>query len=614
MKKIIFALMAACLLLVSCNSIESLLDTTNYSKADTSNFPATEKDATQIVNSIYAARTYYGKDPKEQTTWRNNAAGDEMLGDGNTETQGQDRLMEDSADNLADSWAAHYTTIFRANFAIEAITPLDDALFSSKEYKDYLLGQAYFLRGWTYWELAELFETVPLVTATEPVNNPRATVDEVYGQIAFDLKKAISLMSPNYDYTEGTTETTARATKYAAEAALGRVWLFYTGFYKKDSLPVAAPEGETAQPVTKSEVISCLKDIVSNSKFGLVDDPREIWCYTNEYSSGVAYGTDFGTYANKEDLHWLGNCCKESLFVTHFSLVDNDTYNRMSDYTGIRGGSGYKSPDAEGYPWSKGGYYALSVNANFVKEWLEDPDYGAQDKRLWGSIISIGKNTADELPWMEGQYIELPDCAMEDSDAISDQTEDTHFRTKKYNITLCYDGPEKKKLYNVFFKAMGSKDDRKTGDRSDIIHIRYADVLLMLDELQGTVDGMNQLRKRAGLAPYDSYTFERLQKERSHELCFEGFRFTDLRRWYPETAGQIINENQKKSHIWYRGIPMMWQDMTDGGASIAERYSKTRGFWQLPVSEITLSNGVLTQTPGWDGDTQWAKTRLPYKK
>ena len=161
---------------------------------------------------------------------------------------------------------------------------------------------------------------------------------------------------------------------------------------------------------------------------------------------------------------------------------------------------------------------------------------------------------------------------------------------------------------------MGSKDDRKTGDRSDIIHIRYADVLLMLDELQGTVDGMNQLRKRAGLAPYDSYTFERLQKERSHELCFEGFRFTDLRRWYPETAGQIINENQKKSHIWYRGIPMMWQDMTDGGASIAERYSKTRGFWQIPVSEITLSNGVLTQTPGWDGDTQWAKTRLPYKK
>lgn len=604
MKKILFTLVAACLLIVSCNSLESLLDTTNYSKSDTSNFPKTEKDATQIVNSIYAARAAYGKDPKEQPTWRNNAAADEMIGGGNTETQGQDRLLEDSAENLADSWAAHYKSIFRANFAIESIDKLEDNVFSSVDYKNYLIGQAYFLRGWTYWELAELFETVPIVTTTEPVNNPRASADSVFTQIANDLTAAIGLMSPKYDYTDGTSETTARATKYAAEAALARVWMFYTGFYKQSTLA----------GITKDQIISYLKDIVNNSHFGLVADPREIWCYTNDYSSGVAYGTDFGTYANKENLHWLGNCCKESIFVTHFSLVDNDNYNRMSDYTGIRGGKGYKNPDADGYPWSKGGYYALSVNSDFVKNWIEDPDYGVNDKRLWGSIFCTGSNTPDELPWMAGQYIELPNCAMENSDAISDQLEDTHFRTKKYNITLCYDGAEKKKFYNVFFKALGSKDDRKTGDRSDIIHIRYADVLLMLDELQQSVDGMNQLRTRAGLAPYSNYTFERLQKERSHELCFEGFRFTDLRRWYPETAGQIIDEAQKKCHVYYLGTSQMWKDVTDGGPSIAERYSKSRGFWMVPVSEINLSDGTLTQTPGWEGDTQWAKARLPYKK
>lgn len=606
MKKIIFALMSACLLVVSCNSIESLLDTTNYQKADTSNFPATEKDATQVVNSMYAAMSAYGKDPKRQPIWRNTTAGDEMIGGGNTETQGIDRLLEDSAENFADSWKAHYTTIFRANFAIESIEKMDDAVFSSTDYKNYLLGQAYFLRGWTYWELADLFETVPLVTATEPVNNPRATADEVFGQIASDFTTAIGLMSAKYDWTEGTSETTARATKYTAEAALARVWMFYTGFYGKSALA----------GIEKSQIVTYLKDIVNNSKYGLVDDPREIWCYTNEYSSGVAYGTDFGTYANKEDLHWVGNCCKESLWVTHFSIVDNDNYNRMSDYTGIRGGSGYQKPDAECYPWSKGGYYARSVNSNMVKEWIEDPDYGPKDLRLWGSIFCTGKNTPDYFPWMEGQYIELPEAAMEDhTDSKSDQTEDTHFRTKKYNVTICYDGAEKKKFYNVFFKAMGGKDDRKTGDRSDIIHIRYADVLLMLDELEGTVTGMNQLRKRAGLEPYDSYTFERLQKERLYELCFEGFRFTDLRRWYPKDAGKIIDDNQKKGKIWYVGNFQDWQDVP--GNTIADRYPKTRGFWMIPNSEITLSNNTLTQTPGWTSETgefEWVKTKLPYKK
>ena len=602
MKKIIFALVAACLLIVSCDSLDSLLDTTNYQKADTSNFPATEKDATQIINGIYASRALYGKDPKRQPIWRNTTAGDEMVGDGNTETQGIDRLMEDSAENFADSWAQHYATIFRSNFAIESITELDESLFSSADYKNYLIGQAYFLRGWTYWELAELFETVPLVTATDPVNNPRATADEVFTQIAEDFVTAIDLMSAKYDYTDGTTETTARATRYAAEAALARVWMFYTGFYKKNDLA----------GISKSQIISYLQDITTNSHFGLVDDPREIWCYTNEYSSGVAYGTDFGTYANQEDLHWLGNCCKESIFVTHFSIVDGTAYNRMSDYTGIRGGSSPKNPDKEGYPWSKGGYYARAVNTEMVREWLQDPDYGAKDIRLWGSVFCTGKNTPEYMPWMEGQYIELPDVAMDIDDA-SEQYEDTHFRTKKYNVTLCYDGAEKSKFYKIFFKAMGGTDDRKTGDRSDIIHIRYADVLLMLDELQGTVDGMNKLRARAGLEPYAGYSFEKLQKERLYELAFEGTRFTDLRRWYPETAGQLIDESQKKCHIFYLGSHQLWQDMTDN--NIAKRYNETRGFWMIPSSEITLSSEVLTQTPGWTSeDYQWAKTRLPYRK
>lgn len=604
MKKIIITLMTASLLFVCCDSIESLLDTTNYQKADTSNFPKTEKDATQIVNAIYAQTAKYYKDPKEQPTWRNLVAGDENLGDGNTETQGIDRLLEDDSSNLEPAWSGRYTTIFRANFAIESISALDDDLFSSVDYKNYLLGQAYFLRGWTYWELTQLFETVPVITATEPVNYPRASVDEVYSQITSDLLTAIDLMSAKYDYTEGTSETTARATKYAAEAALGRVWLFYTGFYKKTEMC----------GVSKKQVVDYLKDITEHSHFGLVKDPREIWNYTNDYSSGFAYGADFETYSSKNNLHWVGNACKESIWITHFSYVNGDGYNRMSDYTSLKGGSGVKNPDKETYPYAKG-YYARAVNTNMVKDWITDPDYGTQDIRLWGSLFATGK-IDQKLDWMKGQYVELPDFEMETS-VVDEQYEDSHFRVKKYIGTVAYDGAAKKTLYKIWFRAGfgSSPNDLKTGDRSDVIHIRYADVLLMLDELEETVTGMNQLRQRAGLKPYDKYTFERLQKERRYELAFEGFRFPDLRRWYPEKAGEIINNNQLGSYVMYKGTDQTWTDVP--GLTIKDRYAKTRGFCMIPPEQITLSEGVLTQTPGWteaDGDFEWAKTRLPYTK
>ena len=136
----------------------------------------------------------------------------------------------------------------------------------------------------------------------------------------------------------------------------------------------------------------------------------------------------------------------------------------------------------------------------------------------------------------------------------------------------------------------------------------------MLDELQGTVDGMNQLRKRAGLEPYGSYSFDKLQKERRYELAFEGTRFTDLRRWYPKDAGRIINESQEGVYIEHRGkvIEKGWQNLA--GNTIEKRYNETRGFWMIPTSEIVLSEGILEQTPGWtdDFDYLWNKNRLPY--
>ena len=269
MKHTIYVILAAAAAL--CAGCDDALDTTNYSKYDTSTFPTSQKDAEQIVTSIYNRLGEVYKNPEGATVFIHVLAGDDMFGGGstsNTGAQGWDRLMYVSTDNtsIQSTWKTMYEATFRANYAIEQIPLIADDLFQSREWKDYLLGQAYFLRGWVTWEMANLYETFPVLTSTAIVNNPRSDVETVYTSIKDDLLKAIELMPARYGYSRE-DNLAGRATRYAAEALLARVWMFYTGFYQKSDL----------FGLTKEQVVNYLKDCRDNSGFDLENDPREIW-------------------------------------------------------------------------------------------------------------------------------------------------------------------------------------------------------------------------------------------------------------------------------------------------------------------------------------------------
>ena len=63
-------------------------------------------------------------------------------------------------------------------------------------------------------------------------------------------------------------------------------------------------------------------------------------------------------------------------------------------------------------------------------------------------------------------------------------------------------------------------------------------------------------------------------QERRYELMFEGMRFNDLRRWCPETAGEIIQKNQDGGYIEFKGVPTVYKELPGrgpGGFSIASR-------------------------------------------
>ena len=108
MKKIILTLAACILAIVSCEKIDSLLDTTNYQKADTSSFPKTEKDAEQLVNSAYYSMyPLYDGSIFRITLFRDMIASDDVYGHGSessTETSAADRLLEVSGEETNSPW------------------------------------------------------------------------------------------------------------------------------------------------------------------------------------------------------------------------------------------------------------------------------------------------------------------------------------------------------------------------------------------------------------------------------------------------------------------------------------------------------------------------------
>lgn len=573
--KYIIASLFCVMLFAAC---DDFLDTDNLTMKDTSNFPLNETDAYQMVNGIYAVMNRNLADPEEDPFFIFDIASDDRLGGGsqsNIGAQGVDRLMNAYVDWMKPLWQQRYAGINRANNALESIDNVTN--WTSETTKKQYLCEIYFLRAWYYFNLAQVFNGVPLVLSTVPQNLPRSTADEVYAQIASDLKNAIEIgPSTKYpDFGEG------RVSKWAAEGMMARVWLFYTGFYQKSELPLA--EGGS---VSKSQVVAWLEDCIQNSGFGLVSDQRNLWPYTNPYTA-----KDY-LYDQENNLNWETDENKESMFAVKmsnkagWSADDHLRHNRIVEFYGLR------KTNESAFPFSVQGYSNGPVCEKLWTDWAADPDY-AGDYRRVGSIC----DRAVEIPNYPGDKAK--------------EVENTNLLAKKYIGCEAYNEDHSGR-YLSYAYYYGSENNRQSGLTQSLVWLRFADVLLMHAELSdGKViyngkNGVNAVRQRAGLGDIP-YSLANLKKERRYELCFEALRWNDLRRW-GDVAEKV--KNQVGNKILNQGIAGEYAFTND----FMQRYKDTGGgFFKIPEDQVTLSEGVLEQNPGWGDGTNWAKGDLPYK-
>lgn len=195
-----------------------------------------------------------------------------------------------------DVWSSGYKAIVGCNKVIELATEGESAE------SDQLIGENYYLRAYTYFQLVNVFGRpylqgtsnlgVPLKLTSDINDIPdRNTVGEVYQQVVEDLLKAESLMN--------ISKTNAYATKQAAQALLSRVYLYM---------------GENEQAIAYAD------KVINSGKFSLVpgqelseyfamvpeENPETIFCLRSTEESDYTNGwyTVGSLYASIEGSGW----------------------------------------------------------------------------------------------------------------------------------------------------------------------------------------------------------------------------------------------------------------------------------------------------------------------
>lgn len=551
-------------------------------------FPITEDDGLAALAGIYQNLNATHAYPQESFLYNAALASDDHLGGGGDNDflmQAEDLLCNHGTDMTNNFYKLRYEGINRANSLIASLpgTQLED------DVKNQFMGEAKFLRAFYYYELASMYGNVPVRTEPGGETLTQGNIEDPWKQILQDLRDAIELLPA----AKTADSQAGRVDKYAAEAMLGRAWLFYAGMfcngttladmtstnYNEDVITtVELPDGST---LSKQDVITAIDDCVNNSGYSLVPDFRNLWAYTNRCT------VDDYDYTAGQSLKWVEDdnaINPESMFAIKFNRLASWSTtigyaNGIALHFGVRGGQKYANTFPFGQGWGAG-----PVAPNLVDDWkAAEPNDMRRDATIhdWS-----GSETYAYGGW-------------------SDFVQETDFYGKKWAPITAkndnVDGGYSCTFENVMYSGQwpNGAENMQTNTIHDLVLIRFADVLLMQSELKKEVTGINLVRARAGLNPITGYSLKALQDERRWEFACEGIRWNDLRRWHIAAAAL---EKQTNQPTYWRGRAETNRAHNGGYTA---RYNATAGFQKMPDTQISM--GTVVQNEGWtDAQSEYA--------
>ena len=459
------------------------------------------------------------------------------------------------------SWQNLFKSIARANVAMRAVNSLSDADYPNKQIR---LAELHFLRAHSYFIMKRLYKNIPVFDETVSDEDILKTSNDLsnedsWNKIAADFQYAVENLPE-------TQPEIGRANKYAAEAYLAKVRL-YQAYEQNDQHQVININHDRLQ-----EVVTLLQDVISSGKYSLSPDIADN--FLPETENGP-----------------------ESVFAIQFTINDGTTAGRL-DYE-----------DGLNYPHGAPQYGCCGFHAasqNMVNAFTTDANGLPNFTTFNNTIADFNTQTfdvrVDHTVGIDGHPYKYDPALPFSNSWVRDPGVYGNFHTMR-NQQLAT-SPSYQKLGPF------------TGSAKNYDILRYDDVLLMqaeayiqLGQQDLALPLINQIRERAAastgrlkkqdgtfptkynLKDYPAtgwtkeYAFQALQWERRLEFATEGSRFFDLVRWgiaEPVLNAYIDVEKNRRTYLATAKFT-------------AGRYE----YLPIPQSEITFTNGLYKQNPGY---------------
>jgi hypothetical protein len=175
------------------------------------------------------------------------------------------------------------------------------------------------------------------------------------------------------------------------------------------------------------------------------------------------------------------------------------------------------------------------------------------------------------------------------------------------------------RLMRKYYIPLAKRPEVFNTDKVPLNHrlLRYADILLLYAEACNETNddvaaraALNQVRRRVDLSDVTAggNDLRRLiRAERRLELAFEQNRLYDIRRWRDDNGKKVMSNlmGENGTFVQWNNNPATrdafeWENQRESSDK-GSTYREDRDLlFPVPLYEITMSNGSITQNPGWN--------------
>lgn len=461
--------------------------------------------------------------------------------------------------NQSGKWGYMYKKIRAINLFFSKI----DNVPGDKPTIDRMKGEMYFLRAYYYAQLVNYFGGVPIITNVFDLNSkftaPKNTYEECIDFISTQADLAIGLLPENYD-----SDNTGRATKGAALALKAQELLYAASpLYNNGKYDV----GKLRKAKAATEAIFKL------GKYSLYasDEYRKIFLDHNNSEVIFAKYTPEDKYIDRENsmsrdlginsLHGFAAYVPLQQLVDQFEVVNGNqtvipaTYNQTGRI----------------------------VTSNPIYD--DQNPYKNRDPRFYANILFDGalyKGNNEVETYVGGK--DSPQSPSEGWNSSKSAYYVRKFTLEKVDVFP--DPPTEKEMWIVY--------------RLSEFYLNEAEILFELGETDPNGHDatwyINQIRQRGGvnMPSYGIVDREKIRHERRIELCFEGDRYFDVRRW------QIYDQALGNSHLGIKIEKLGNGKKTYNVFKVDNKVTFDPRIYYIPIPISELNKDPnLGQSPGW---------------